>query len=107
MSSKRTFAQECESFSPSLSPKMNILTWNYKGPMTPSFCSTIHDLTNFHSLGIVVITENRISGSKAGEVFHSLPFDGVHTTDLIGYAGGIWLLWQKKMVDMDVLTTTE
>ena len=75
--------------------------------MTPSFCSTIHDLTNFHSLVIVVITENRISGFKASEVFRSLPFDGIHTTDLIGYAGGIWLPWQKQMVDMDVLTTTE
>ena len=107
MSSRRTFAQECESFSPSLSPKMNILIWNCRGTMKPSFCSTIRDLTNFHSPGIVVITETRICGSRAGEIIRFLPFDGIHTTDPIGYTRGIWLLWQKKMVGMDVLTTTK
>ena len=75
--------------------------------MKPSFCSTIRDLTNFHSPGIVVITETRICGSRAGEIIRFLPFDGIHTTDPIGYTRGIWLLWQKKMVGMDVLTTTK
>ncbi|XP_075659351.1 uncharacterized protein LOC142629285 isoform X1 [Castanea sativa] len=40
----------------------------------------------------------------AGEILRTLPYDGIHTTDSIGYAGGIWLLWRR---DMDVLTATE
>ena len=36
-----------------------------------------------------------------------MPYDGIHTTDPIGYVGGIWLLWRKNMADLEVLATTE
>ncbi|KAK7840428.1 hypothetical protein CFP56_016726 [Quercus suber] len=107
MTSRRAFALECESFKPHISPKMNILVWNCRGAMKPSFRSSICDLTNYHSLGIVVITETRISGSRAGDILRALPYDGIHTTDSIGYAGGIWLLWRRDMVDLEVLAATE
>ena len=83
------FALECESFEPHLSPKMNTLVWNYRGVMKPSFRSSIRDLTKFLSLGIMVVIETCISRSKAGDILPSLPYDGIHTTDPIGYAGGI------------------
>ena len=107
MTSKRAFAQECGSFSNSLSSKMNILVWNFRGAMKPSFHSTIRDLTNFHSPGIMVVTETRISDSKVDDIICTLPYDGIHTTDPIGYAGEIWLLWHTDMVDLNVLATTE
>lgn len=75
--------------------------------MKPSFRSAICDLTNFHSPGIIVVTETRISGSRAGNILCSLPYDGIHTIDPIGYARGIWLFWRKDMVDMEVLAATE
>ena len=105
--SRRAFAYECESFEPHISPKMNILVWNCREVMKPFFRSAIRDLTNFHSPGIIVVTKTRISGSRAGDILRSLPYDGIHTTDPIGYAGGIWLLWCKDMVEMEVLATTE
>ena len=107
MTSRRAFALECESFKHHISPKMNILIWNCKGAMKPSFRSSIRDLTKFHSPGIVVVTETRISGSRAGYILRSLPYDGIHTTDPIGYARGIWLLWRKDMANLEVLATTE
>ncbi|KAK7852788.1 factor of dna methylation 1 [Quercus suber] len=75
--------------------------------MKPSFRSTIHDLTNFHSPGIMVVMETCISGSRASEILRTLPYDGIHTIDLVDYARGIWLLWRGDMVDMDVLTAME
>lgn len=36
-----------------------------------------------------------------------MPYDGIYTTDPIGYSGGIWLLWRKDMADLEVLATTE
>nr|POE89570.1 hypothetical protein CFP56_02290 [Quercus suber] len=75
--------------------------------MKPSFRSSIHDLTSYHSPGIVVITKTRISGSRAGDILRTLPYNGIHTIDSIGYAGGIWLLWRKDMVELEVLTATE
>uniref|UniRef100_A0A7N2LJ76 CCHC-type domain-containing protein n=1 Tax=Quercus lobata TaxID=97700 RepID=A0A7N2LJ76_QUELO len=107
MTSRRAFAIECESFEPHLSPKMNILVWNCRGAMKPSFRSSICDLTKFHAPGIVVVTETCISGSRAREILRTLPYDGIHTTDSIGYAGGTWLLWCKDMVDLEVLAATK
>ena len=107
MNFRRAFAIECESFEPHLSPKMNILVWNCREAMEPSFRSSICDLTKFHAPGIVVVTETRISGSRAGEILRTLPYDGIHTTDPIGYAGGTWLLWHKDMVDLEVLAATK
>ena len=75
--------------------------------MKPSFRSTIRDLTNFHSPRIVVVTKTHISGFRAGDIIHTLPYDGIHTTDPIGFVGGIWLLWCIDMVDLDVLAATE
>ena len=75
--------------------------------MKPSFRSTIRDLTNFHSPGIVVVIETCISGSKASDIIRTLPYDGIHTTDPIGFARGIWLLWLTDMVDLDVLAVTK
>ena len=75
--------------------------------MKPSFHSTIRDLTNFHSSGIMVVTETRISGSKASDIICTLPYDGIHTSNPIGYAREIWLLWHTDIVDLDVLAATE
>ena len=86
---------------------MNILVWNCRGAMKPSFCSTIRDLTNFHSPSIVVVTETRISSSRAGDIIRTLPYDGIHTTDPIGYVRRIWLLRRTDMVDLNVLAATK
>nr|XP_023895018.1 uncharacterized protein LOC112006928 [Quercus suber] len=55
----------------------------------------------------MVVMETCISGSRASEILRTLPYDGIHTIDLVDYARGIWLLWRGDMVDMDVLTAME
>ena len=37
----------------------------------------------------------------------SLPFDGAVCSNTIGFAGGIWLLWQSDLVQVEVVSTTE
>ena len=71
---------------------MNILTWNCKGALKPSFKQTILDLVNCHHPIIMVITETRLSGDKAKSIMASFPFDGAMCPYTIGFAGDIWLL---------------
>lgn len=54
-----------------------------------------------------MITETRIGGPRADDIIRRLPFDGAYSTETIGYAGGIWLLWCSDIVSMDILSTTE
>lgn len=56
---------------------------------------------------IMVFMETRMSGARADEIIETLPFDGAVVADMIGFAGGIWLLWRLDLVRVDVLATTE
>ena len=47
------------------------------------------------------------SGVKADNIIRNLPFDGAYSTNTLGFAGGIWLLWRSDLVDVDVLSATE
>lgn len=60
-----------------------------------------------HNPVIMVITETRVGGDRAAKIITDLPFDGFITTETIGYAGGLWILWIKEEADIDLLVATE
>ena len=88
-------------------PIMNILILNCRGAMKPTFRKTVMDLVEWHQPVIFVITKTRIDGPRADEIIRRLPFDEAYSTETIGYAGGIWLLWRSDFVSMDILLVTE
>ena len=45
--------------------------------------------------------------SKAKEIIDRLLFDGALHTGTIGYAGGLWLLWNSDKVEVEALANTE
>lgn len=47
--------------------------------------------------------KTRISGNTAEEVIKSLPFEGYIFTNTIGFAGGIWLLWNTSVVQVEAI----
>ena len=75
--------------------------------MKPKFKTTYMELVTWHHLVIFVVTETRMSGSKADAIIRSLPFDGAYSTETLGFAGGIWLFWRSDLVDVKVISATE
>ena len=55
----------------------------------------------------MVITETRVGGSRAEKIIKGLPFDGFITTETIGYARGLWILWRSEDADVKLLSVTE
>ena len=51
--------------------------------------------------------ETRIGRDKAKEITNCLPLDGAIHTETMGFAGGIWLLWNLDRVEVVRLTNTE
>ena len=47
------------------------------------------------SLDIFIVTETRVEGDRAKEIYDKLPFDGAIYTDTLGYAWGLWILWNS------------
>ncbi|XP_030943860.1 uncharacterized protein LOC115968578 [Quercus lobata] len=87
--------------------KMNILMWNCRGALNPDFKRRIFEMAVNHQPSIMVISETRIGGERAERIIEGLPFDGFITTDTIGYAGGLWVLWKKVDAEVTMLASTE
>ena len=51
--------------------------------------------------------ETRIGGERAREITDRLPFDGAIHTEAIGYATGLWLLWNSDKVEITALANIE
>ena len=60
-----------------------------------------------HGPAIFVVTETRVGGDRAANIIEGLPYDGFITTDTIGYAGGLWILWKSEEVEILPLSSTE
>lgn len=50
---------------------------------------------------------NSYWGKKSQEIIDRLPFDGAIHIETIGFIGGLWLLWNSDMVEIEQLATTE
>lgn len=87
--------------------KMNILLWNCRGALNADFKRRIFEMVINHRPSILVVTETRVGGDIAEKIIEGLPFDGFITTDTIGYAGGLWILWKTKDVEVLPLSSTE
>ena len=86
---------------------MNVIIWNCRGALKPSFQNRIRDLVQSYNPAILVVMETRVGGDRAREITDRLSFDGAVHTDTIGYAGGLWVLWNSDRVEVSPLATTE
>ena len=86
---------------------MNIIVWNYRGALKPSFQKYVRELVQNHDPTILVVMETRVGGEKARAITNNLLFDGAIHTNTIGYAGGLWVLWKSNKVEVSSLASTE
>ncbi len=71
------------------------------------FRKVLLDILNINSPEILILTENKLGGSRAAKLARSFPFDGFLCMNTIGFAGGIWILWKIDVVDVEHLCSIE
>ena len=86
---------------------MNIIIWNSRGALKSNFQGHIRDLVQEHDPAILVVMETKLGGDRAKAITDRLPLDGAIHTDTIGYSGGLWLLWNSDIVEVELLAKTE
>lgn len=86
---------------------MNIIIWNCKSALKSSFKKRVGDLVQKHNPDILVVMETHVGGDRAREITNLLPFDGAIHTNTIGYAEGLWVLWNAERVEIALLSRTE
>ena len=75
--------------------------------MNPDFTRRIFEMAINHRPTIFVVTEMIVGGDRAAKIIEGLPYDGFITTNTIGYAGGLWILWKLEEVEVLPLSSIE
>ena len=79
---------------------MNIVVWNCRGALKPNFQSHVRELVRCHNPDVLVVMETRIGGDRAKDISDRLPFDNAIHMETMGFAGGIWLMWNADKVEV-------
>ena len=79
---------------------MNIVVWNCRGPLKPNFQSHVRELVRCHNPDVLVVMETRIGDDRAKDISDRLPFDNAIHMETMGFAGGIWLMWNADKVEV-------
>nr|POE52420.1 hypothetical protein CFP56_50278 [Quercus suber] len=82
---------------------MKIATWNVRGVGNARFCLNVQDLINGYGSDILVILEPRISGNHAEHVIGQVKLPRHFRVDPIGLSSGIWVLWDDRKCNVDVV----
>ena len=56
---------------------MNMMIWNCRGALSPTFRNNVSELVRVHSPAIMIITKTKVNGDKAKKIADRLPLDGV------------------------------
>ena len=84
---------------------MNVIVWNCRGALKSNFQRHVRELVRTHNPTILVVMETWVGGGRAKEIIDCLPFDGDILAETIGYAGGVWLLWNSNRVEVEQLAS--
>ncbi|KAF8390857.1 hypothetical protein HHK36_023156 [Tetracentron sinense] len=84
---------------------MKLVVWNGRGAGGKTFLRNLKELIRMHDPQILVLMETRIGEEKAVSVISKLHFSGSFRVDAQGYSGGIWLLWKKELITVEVLSS--
>lgn len=63
----------------------------------------IQDIILWHKVDVLALFETRVSGDRADKVLGCLGFEQWVKVDVVGFSGGLWVLWNECVVHVDVL----
>lgn len=85
---------------------MSFLCWNCRGAAAKSFIGRVKDVLAGKNVSIFVLLETRVSGVKADRIIRKLGFNTWIRLEATGYAGGIWILWNKEETSIRYISST-
>ncbi|KAF7844864.1 reverse transcriptase [Senna tora] len=85
---------------------LHMFAWNARGAAGSAFKRVFADMMQRYKPNLVLVTETRVAGDKATEIINGLGFNNHFMVNPMGYAGGMWLLWNEDQVKVTVLDHT-
>lgn len=84
----------------------NILCWNARGAGGNNFKSDIYDLVKINKVSILIICEPRVQFVSHKKDLFKLGFNMAEVFEADGFKGGIWILWDKNIVNISPVDST-
>ncbi|KAF7812560.1 uncharacterized protein G2W53_033536 [Senna tora] len=85
---------------------ISILAWNVRGAASVEFKWIFRDLIRQHEPNVVLLTETQVGGQKARQIISNLGYSKFHTVEPMGYAGGLWVLWNENQISLRMIEDT-
>lgn len=80
--------------------------WNCRGAGHRTFPRLVKEVVKKYQITVLGLAEPRISGDRADQVCTKLGFSYWVRVEATGYAGEIWVLWNKKKVEISYLSSS-
>ena len=82
---------------------MNGIAWNCRDAGGRTYPRTCQELIHRYDCVILTLFEMRLHGTRAAQVCNKIGFLGCCHSEAVGFSGGIWVCWDERVVEVDVL----
>lgn len=85
---------------------MNFIVWNCRGTAAIGFAGLVKDLRRNYSSSMIALLETHTSGAHANKIIKRIGFQNKFIQEAQGQSGGSWLLWDPKVWNIKVISST-
>ncbi|XP_061353223.1 uncharacterized protein LOC133297998 [Gastrolobium bilobum] len=82
---------------------MNILVWNVRGAAKRELGGALKSMVSKNHVEILILLEPRTHSGVCKKLERKLGFDSYLMEEAVGFSGGIWILWNRRKVDVVLL----
>ena len=82
---------------------MKIMTWNCRGAASVPFGRTLREMVTQYKAEVVILLETRCSGEAIPHIIRRMNFKNFIIEEAHGFAGGIWIMWNRDDISINVL----
>ena len=82
---------------------MKLVTWNCQGAWSPFLLGIMKDFRSMYGVNFVALLKTQMSGTRANMITSLLGFDGSCILDAKGFSSGIWCLWSKDHLNVELV----
>lgn len=85
----------------------NIFVWNCKGAGSRCFARHFAHYVRKFSPSIVILFETRVPSTFINHILSATYLSSFTVSEATGYAGGIWIMWDPTVVQIDIVSVDD
>ncbi|XP_071939846.1 uncharacterized protein [Coffea arabica] len=82
-----------------------IICWNCRGAVNSRFWRNLKEIIRDNDPMILVLVETRTSSDKGARILRRFNFNQMAFVEAQGFSGGIWMFWNDREVEVEVVST--